>query len=149
MERIPEGGCAGPAASRLAAVGAGGREGLRLLYGAMAPQPLAGALRMVGERSQAEDVLQTSFLAIWQRAGSYDRRRGPARPWLVRIVRNAAIDSLRRRRRERPLDPGWSEERPDPAVDLERLAMAGEDARALRACLDEREPQPRLSLLLA
>ena len=149
MERIPEGGGADHEASLLAAIAAGDRQGLRLLYEAIAPQLLAVALRIVGERSQAEDVLQTSFLAIWQRAGSYDRRRGPARPWLVRIVRNAAIDSLRRRRRERPLDPGWSEERPDPAVDLERLAMAGEDARALRACLDELEPQPRLSLLLA
>ena len=131
------------------AVAAGDRNSLRLLYDAVAPQLLAVALRIVQDRSHAEDVLQASFLAIWRHAGRFDRERGVPRAWLTRIVRNQAIDSLRRRGRETALDPVLAENRPDPGADLERMAMAGEDARALRRCLDELEAQPRESLLLA
>jgi RNA polymerase sigma-70 factor (ECF subfamily) len=52
-------------------------------------------VRIVRDRSQAEDVLQEVFLALWTRAHTYNRSLGSPVAWLVRIARNRAIDRLR------------------------------------------------------
>ncbi len=54
------------------------------------------AYRMVGKRAQAEDVVQEAFLSIWRSGARYERTRGSVRTWVLGIVHNRAIDSLRR-----------------------------------------------------
>jgi RNA polymerase sigma-70 factor (ECF subfamily) len=54
------------------------------------------AYRMVGERAKAEDITQEAFLSLWRSGDRYDRARGSVRTWLLGIVRNRAIDVLRR-----------------------------------------------------
>lgn len=53
------------------------------------------AYRILGERAVAEEVTQDAFMSIWRRGASFDRTRGSARSWMLRIVRNQAIDFLR------------------------------------------------------
>ena len=56
------------------------------------------ALRRLGDRSAAEDVVQETSAAIWRSARTYRPERGPASPWLYAIARNAVVDRLRERR---------------------------------------------------
>lgn len=72
-------------------------QALADLYDRTAPVALALAARILGDRSEAEDVLQVVFTRVWQEAGRYDASKGSPTAWLLTWVRNAAIDRLRRR----------------------------------------------------
>lgn len=52
---------------------------------------------LAGDRSAAEDAVDEAFIAVWQQSGRYDGR-GNAMGWIRRIVRNKAIDWLRKQR---------------------------------------------------
>ncbi len=60
----------------LRAVAAGDRAAFAALYTQTAAQLFGIALRMLRQRDRAEDVLQESFVAIWQRASDYDPAKG-------------------------------------------------------------------------
>jgi len=55
------------------------------------------ALRIVGERPIAEEIVQEAYVNIWHHAGAYDAARSQPLTWLMSIVRNRALDLKRRR----------------------------------------------------
>lgn len=55
-------------------------------------------IRILGSPSDAEEVLQETFVRVWSRADTYDPLLGSPAAWLTRIARNRAIDRLRARR---------------------------------------------------
>jgi RNA polymerase sigma-70 factor (ECF subfamily) len=119
------------------------------LYRRTASQLFAVALRILRQRDHAEDVLQESFVAIWERAPDYDPLRGSVMSWLATIVRHRAIDHVRR-----------IKSRPEGFADGEEalaVLAAGTDTRADRGavlgalgrCLDQLDEQPRRAVVYA
>ena len=52
-------------------------------------------LRMVRNSAAAEDLVQETFLRIWNRMQAFDQQRGALGPWVLTVARNRAIDYLR------------------------------------------------------
>jgi RNA polymerase sigma-70 factor (ECF subfamily) len=96
------------------------------------------AHRIVGDATGAEDVTQEAFLSIWRSGARFDRARGSVRSWLLGVVRNRAIDALRREAKPGPRlgfdDEAVLESRPaEERTDSE--ALRRETARELRGAL--------------
>jgi RNA polymerase sigma-70 factor (ECF subfamily) len=62
------------------------------LYGRLA---YALVLRVVRDKAIAEDLVQETFLRVWNRSGSLDAAKGALGPWVLASARNRAIDYLR------------------------------------------------------
>lgn len=56
------------------------------------------ALKMMNDASEAEDVMQESFIKIWKNAEKYDAKKSRLFTWMLNIVRNTAIDKLRKQK---------------------------------------------------
>src|SRR6478735_2614768 len=54
------------------------------------------AYRIAGNRAAAEDIVQEAFLSVWRSSVRYSPERGNLRSWLLSVVHNRAIDSIRR-----------------------------------------------------
>jgi RNA polymerase sigma-70 factor (ECF subfamily) len=102
------------------------------LYRSCAEAVFAYACTLLRDPSAAEEATALAFERAYRRRASFDPRRGSQRAWLFGIVRNAALDELRRRRRIAPLYP---HDRPDQGEELheaaERVLRRSALARAL------------------
>jgi RNA polymerase sigma-70 factor, ECF subfamily len=85
----------------------GDGDAFRRFYDRYASLVFTFALRLLGARSDAEDLLQEVFLQVWRQAQSYSPERGSPEAWLITMTRSRAIDKLRslRRRDISPLSP--------------------------------------------
>jgi RNA polymerase sigma-70 factor (ECF subfamily) len=101
--------------------GAGDRSAFEKLYARYARSVFGLALRRLGDRGRAEDVVQETFVSVWRSARTYAPERGPGAPWLFGIARNAIVDRSRARN-----------EPPAEAPD-EASAEIGPDERAEQA----------------
>jgi RNA polymerase sigma-70 factor, ECF subfamily len=70
-------------------------DALTELYDRLGRLALSIIVRIVRDRSIAEDLLQETFLKVWSRAGSFDVERGSLTAWILTVARNRAIDYLR------------------------------------------------------
>jgi len=70
---------------------------LEAIYDRYAPSALGLALKVLSDRPAAEEVVQEAFWRVWKFAATFDTRRGRFPAWLFGMVRNLAIDELRRR----------------------------------------------------
>jgi RNA polymerase sigma-70 factor (ECF subfamily) len=105
------------------------------------------AYHMLGERADAEDVLQETFLRAYLALGRYDER-DQFRGWLFRILANQCRNALTARgRRSRRFvhDDLALEGAPAP---LAALPLDGTDDAALRRALAQLDPLQREALLL-
>ena len=127
---------------------------LKQLYERTASPLLGLALRIMRNRSAAEDVLQEAFLSIWRGAGNYRASLSPPMAWLGLIVRSRALDALRKRSSDRAdlmneLDDALSQTLEGDSPNPMDSADASEQAFALHHCLGKLEHQQRQVVSLA
>jgi len=79
-----------------AALAAGDQTALGLLYDRHGTLAYSVAVRITASRETAEDVVQQSFVKLWMAPDRFVHQRGAFRPWLLQVVRNMAIDQVRR-----------------------------------------------------
>lgn len=81
----------------------GNRAAFGELYDRFSRPLYATALRILNDAKEAEDIVQDTFISLWEKAGDFAVSRGTAFGWAVTLTRNRAIDRVRMRRRRTEL----------------------------------------------
>lgn len=121
-------------------------------------QAVRTAILITQDRALAEDVVQATFLRIFQRIDQFDETR-PLAPWLLRSVANAAIQAARRQQRHVSLDAPVGAGSADGGMTLAELVPDGapgpadeaeraELRQAVQTALAQLSPEQRATIVL-
>ncbi|MDB6094104.1 MAG: polymerase subunit sigma-70 [Verrucomicrobia bacterium] len=141
-------------AELLSRTAGGDRDAFSQLYDRFARPLYATSLRILNNAAEAEDIVQDVFLALWEKARSFEASRGSAFGWAVTLTRNRSIDRLRLRARRAELLTQTSAEdagtQPsDAGPDSADLLVGKEHAGAVRAAVASLPPEQKRALELA
>jgi RNA polymerase sigma-70 factor, ECF subfamily len=133
----------------LAAVAKGDKAAFERLYGATRAKLYGVLLRILGRPESADDVMQETYLKVWQMAGKFDPTVASPITWMVAIARNRAIDIVRKKPdvsvEDSPEAMAVAADTPPP---LARREMT-EELRRLLGCLGKLDPEKQRIVLLA
>ncbi|AXI63877.1 RNA polymerase subunit sigma-70 [Pseudomonas kribbensis] len=132
----------------LAQCSLGDRRAFETLYRSVGPRLHGVALRFMGRPDLAEEVLQESFVRIWNNASRYQSHLSAPMTWMINITRNQAIDQLRKHR-DRPLTDFEQEALVDENPSAHDLLNSAREATALNRCLETLEGMQRRSITVA
>lgn len=138
----------------LAAVARKDAVAFRMLYDATSPKLFGFALRILNKRELAEEVLQESFVSVWNNAGAYQSGLAAPMTWMTTIVRNRAFDILRRADNAVEIDADTFDRDVMEALEstepgpFDALKM-GAEAKALAHCFSRLEGLHRQAIALA
>lgn len=123
-------------------------KAFRSLYVATSPKLFGFALRILRKRELAEEALQECFVSVWNNAGNYDAQLAAPMTWMVTIVRNKALDILRRSGEGADaaggqFDAAVLDALEDPHASPIEALLISSDARALAFCMSTLEGQHR------
>ena len=126
-------------ADALGRVASGSESALAEVYDHTAAKLFGICLRILGNRSDAEDALQEVYINVWSKAGSFDPERASPITWLAALARNRAIDKLRSvgTRTYEPVEDALQVADTRPRADAS-IESSQESAR-LSACIDQLE----------
>ena len=134
----------------------GDRETFRALVDQHARAVFRLAYRMTGNETDAEDMVQETFLKAWKQVGKFDGRASFG-TWLHRICTNCSLDNLRSRQRRHEAQPGGIEGEavpnmvatlPATSPSPERLAMSAQVSALLSPALGELTEMERAAFIL-
>ena len=132
-------------------IAAGDQQALTALYDGTSKLVFGLTLRILGDRSVAEEVLFDVYTQVWRQAARYDPARGGPLGWITTIARSRAIDRLRS---DKPLQQ--EDELSDTTASRETSAISPETSAALaemreivRGALDLLSPEQRQIIELA
>lgn len=128
----------------MARIAAGDRAAFRLLAGRHLRSIMALAAHILGNRSDAEDVVQDAMLRVWVNAPRW-KPVARFRTWLTRIVVNLCLD---RRRRAAWLPLEAAGEITDPAPEADIQQQASEEEQRLAAAISQLPPRQRAAIAL-
>jgi RNA polymerase sigma-70 factor, ECF subfamily len=137
-------------AKLLAAAGLGDKRAFAELYDASKSKLFAVSLRIVRERHIAEEVLQDSFVNIWNNAATYATAKAAPMTWMTAIVRNRSLDFVRRPNMEVQDEDDYfslnlEDDRPQPPDTL----MDKREAERIERCMSRLDAEQRQSIALA
>jgi RNA polymerase sigma-70 factor (ECF subfamily) len=131
----------------------GDRAAFMSFYDRFSPLLFSVAARVLGDRKEAEDVLQEVMLVIWNKSGEYDPQLGTLSSWAVALTRNKALDRLRARTRRLRLIEEVAlmaeETGPSATPSANELIHGRERAEMLRAAMKDLPSEQRLAIELA
>ena len=107
--------------------------------------------RIVRNESVGEDLVQETFMRVWNRVHAFDHEKGALGPWVLAVARNRAIDYLRSVEGRMTQSAFELEklEQPGLFVDMENSLLNMDRVRALRGAFQKLSPNQRLVLELA
>ena len=129
----------------MARVGAGDAAAFARIVDRHMPMLHALAWRMLGDASEAEDVVQDSLVKLWVNASGWQPSGGGLGAWLRRIATNACLDRLRR---TRPLSDAGLPERADEALPADVLIDAERRRIAVQAAILTLPDRQRAAIVL-
>jgi RNA polymerase sigma-70 factor (ECF subfamily) len=133
----------------IAAVAKGDEAAFERLYGATRAKLFGVVLRILRRQDLAEEVIQETYVKIWNSAGRFDPALASPITWMASIARNRAIDVVRKRSEvsieEEPTAMEVAADTPDP---LARREMT-EELKRLLECVGRLEPERQKLVLLA
>ena len=133
----------------LARVARSDQSAFQSLYDATSAKLYGIIVRVLRNRSAADEILQEVYVKVWQNAGDFDPAKASPITWMATIARNRAIDELRRSSRLGSQEPDKLDEiageSPHPLDSAER----SDSLRALLACLENLGDERRDMILLA
>jgi len=133
----------------LAGVARGNEAAFSELYQATSSKLYSVALRILRSREAAEDVVQDSYCKIWERARDFKPEIATPVTWMAAIVRNRALDEIRRR----AVRPAADVSELDTIADDSELPIETigrrEDVDRLLRCLEGLEQEKRQMVRLA
>jgi RNA polymerase sigma-70 factor, ECF subfamily len=131
----------------LARIPSGDRAALQTVYRLTSAKLFGVVLRILGERSEAEDILQEVYVTVWRKAVDFDAARASPMTWLIAIARNRAIDRLRATRQKRHMEPiDTATEVADSAPAADRALESAQTNARLHGCLDGLAAHERAAL---
>jgi RNA polymerase sigma-70 factor (ECF subfamily) len=123
------------------------RAALQTVYRLTSAKLFGVCLRILGERNEAEDVLQEVYVTVWNKAANFDATRASPMTWLIAIARNRSIDRLRATRQSRRLQPiETAADVADSAAPADRALETAQDHARLYACLETLSAQEKAAL---
>ena len=116
-------------------IAAGDRNAMLVLFTAHNTRVFRFILRMVGDRTLAEDLTSDVFLDVWRQAGQFEGRSSVS-TWMLAMARYKAL-AARRRRTEDQIDDEVVEAIEDGGDDPEAAAQKKDRSTILRSCLEK------------
>ena len=110
------------------------------LYDATSAKLFGICLRILNDRSEAEDTLQDVYIRIWNKADSYAVTGHSPMTWLITVARNLAIDRYRVQK-DKGADIDAATHVADAKPGPEAQVIAVSERRQIDNCLDELEPE--------
>ena len=129
----------------IARMRAGDKDAMTAVYDRYRGIVYAVALRVLGNTTAAEDVLQEVFLRLWRNPNGFDAERGKLPAWLAVIARNRSIDYLR----QRPPEDDIEEFSISSNIDLEDGFARMQSVEKIRAVISQLPQEQRKSLEMA
>jgi RNA polymerase sigma-70 factor, ECF subfamily len=123
----------------------GDPEAARMLTDRLGPRTYNVAMRVLGNRAEAEDVAQDAMMRLWRMAPKWEQGQAKVSTWLYRVTLNLCLD-LKRRRRTVDLDAVAEPE--DPARSVPEQLQDAARFDALQAALMELPERQRQAVVL-